>query len=63
MAGDDFIIAVRPLPHDCWHKHAVGFHALHCFLHFFIIPHLEGMVGEIMELGEGNVDNSIDHIL
>ncbi len=57
MAGDDFIFAVRPLPHDCRNEDAVGFHALHRFLHFIIVPHLKGMVGKVMELGERDVDD------
>jgi hypothetical protein len=57
MAGDNFIFTVRPLPHNSRDEDTVGFHALHRFLHFFIVPHLEGMVGKVMELGERDVDD------
>ena len=57
MAGDNFIFTVRPLPHDCRDEDAVGFYALHRFLHFFVISHLEGMVGKVMELRERDVDD------
>ena len=63
MAGDDFIFTVRSLPDDGRDKHAVGLDALNGFLHLLIVPHLERMIGKIMELGKGDVDDCADHIL
>jgi hypothetical protein len=63
VAGDDFIFAVRSLSDDGRDKYPVGLYTLNGLFHLLIIPHLKRMIGKIMELGEGDVDDCADHIL
>jgi hypothetical protein len=63
VAGNDFILTVWSLPDDGRDKYPVGLDTLNGLFHLFIVPHLERMIGKIMELGEGDVDYCSDHIL
>ena len=57
VTGYDLILAVCPLADDCGNKNAVCLDTLNGLLHLFIVPHLKGMVGKVMELGERDVDD------
>lgn len=63
MARHDFILAVRPLTDNGGHKNSIGFHTLNGFLHLLIVPYLERVIGKVMELGEGDVDDRADRLL
>jgi hypothetical protein len=63
VAGDDFVLSIRTLPDNGRDKNAVGLDTLNSLFHFLIVLYLERMVGEVMELGEGDVDDCADHIL
>ena len=60
MSGDDLISAVLAGADDGGDEYAVLPDALRRFLHGLVVPHLERVVGEVVQLGKWNMN---DHFL
>ena len=55
MSGDDLVAAVLTGTDDGGNENAVLPDALRRFLHGLVVPHLEGVIGEVVQHRQGQL--------